>query len=34
MSVLDLVRSDLRSFAGYSSARTESLQGDIWLNAN
>ena len=34
MSVLDLVRSDLRGFAGYSSARTESLQGDIWLNAN
>lgn len=34
MSVLDLVRSDLRGFAGYSSARTESLQGEIWLNAN
>jgi len=34
MSVLDLVRSDLRGFGGYSSARTESLQGDVWLNAN
>jgi histidinol-phosphate aminotransferase len=34
MSVLDLVRSDLRDFDGYSSARTESLQGEIWLNAN
>lgn len=34
MSVLDLVRDDLRGFAGYSSARTESLQGEIWLNAN
>ena len=33
-SVLDLVREDLRSFAGYKSARTEALQGDIWLNAN
>lgn len=34
MSVLDLVRDDLRRFAGYKSARTESLRGDIWLNAN
>lgn len=34
MSVLDLVRSDLCGFTGYSSARTESLQGEIWLNAN
>jgi histidinol-phosphate aminotransferase len=33
-SVLDLVREDLRGFAGYSSARTEKLQGDVWLNAN
>lgn len=31
---LDLVRADLRDFAGYRSARTESLQGDVWLNAN
>lgn len=33
-TVLDLVRSDLRDFAGYRSARTEALTGDVWLNAN
>ena len=32
--VLDLVRADLRDFAGYSSARSEKLDGEIWLNAN
>src|SRR5690606_22277976 len=32
--VLALVREDLRGFAGYSSARTEALDGEIWLNAN
>lgn len=32
--VLDLVRDDLRDFAGYSSARSARLQGEIWLNAN
>jgi len=32
--ILDLVREDLRGFGGYSSARTEKLQGDVWLNAN
>ena len=32
--ILELVRGDLRGFAGYSSARTETLQGEIWLNAN
>lgn len=32
--VLDLVREDLRDFAGYKSARSEALRGDIWLNAN
>lgn len=32
--LLDLVREDLRDFAGYKSARSESLQGDVWLNAN
>ncbi|WP_269791622.1 histidinol-phosphate transaminase [Stenotrophomonas sp. Iso1] len=32
--VLDLVRDDLRGFAGYSSARSAKLEGDIWLNAN
>ncbi|MEG1681379.1 MAG: histidinol-phosphate transaminase, partial [Stenotrophomonas sp.] len=34
VSVLDLVREDLRGFGGYSSARSAKLQGDIWLNAN
>ncbi|MDH5821539.1 histidinol-phosphate transaminase [Luteimonas sp. RD2P54] len=33
-TVLDLVRPDLRDFAGYGSARSERLQGRIWLNAN
>jgi len=33
-SVLDLVRDDLRGFAGYSSARSARLEGDVWLNAN
>ncbi|MGH8052641.1 MAG: histidinol-phosphate transaminase [Stenotrophomonas sp.] len=32
--VLELVRSDLRGFAGYSSARSAKLEGEIWLNAN
>ncbi|MGV8959066.1 MAG: histidinol-phosphate transaminase [Stenotrophomonas sp.] len=32
--VLALVRDDLRAFAGYSSARSSALQGDVWLNAN
>ncbi len=32
--VLELVREDLRDFAGYKSARSETLPGDIWLNAN
>ncbi len=32
--VLDLVRPDLRDFAGYRSARSERVDGDIWLNAN
>jgi histidinol-phosphate aminotransferase len=31
---LTLLREDLREFAGYSSARSSALQGDIWLNAN
>ncbi|MEO6172288.1 MAG: histidinol-phosphate transaminase, partial [Arenimonas sp.] len=34
MSVLDLVREDLRDFAGYASARRASVTGNIWLNAN
>lgn len=33
-AVLALVREDLRGFAGYRSARSEILQGDVWLNAN
>ncbi len=33
-AVLDLVRDDLRGFAGYSSARSAKLAGEIWLNAN
>ncbi|ACA12341.1 MAG TPA: histidinol-phosphate transaminase [Xylella fastidiosa subsp. multiplex] len=33
-TVLDLVRQELRSFAGYSSARSVALTGDLWLNAN
>ncbi len=34
MSVLDLVRDDLRDFAGYGSARKTGLTGRVWLNAN
>ena len=34
MSVLDLVREDLREFTGYRSARSDKLDGAIWLNAN
>ncbi|MEN1924901.1 histidinol-phosphate transaminase [Luteimonas sp. MJ293] len=34
MSVLELVREDLRGFTGYGSARSQRLQGDVWLNAN
>jgi histidinol-phosphate aminotransferase len=29
-----LLRDDLRGFGGYRSARSESLRGEIWLNAN
>jgi len=32
--VLQLVREDLRDFAGYSSARNTKVTGEIWLNAN
>ena len=34
MNPLDLVREDLRGFAGYGSARRSSATGSIWLNAN
>lgn len=33
-AILPLVRPDLRDFAGYKSARSEALSGDVWLNAN
>ncbi len=33
-AVIDLVREDLRGFAGYKSARTETAGGEVWLNAN
>ena len=33
-AVLSLVREDLRGFAGYSSARSAKIDGEIWLNAN
>ncbi|MCL7713629.1 histidinol-phosphate transaminase [Stenotrophomonas mori] len=32
--VLQLLREDLRDFAGYSSARSTALAGEVWLNAN
>jgi histidinol-phosphate aminotransferase len=32
--VLDLLRPDLRGFAGYRSARSDDIDGDAWLNAN
>jgi histidinol-phosphate aminotransferase len=32
--VLELLRPDLRGFAGYSSARRSTVTGSVWLNAN
>lgn len=32
--LLELVREDLRAFAGYSSARRAGVTGRVWLNAN
>jgi histidinol-phosphate aminotransferase len=32
--LMELVRPDLRAFAGYASARKTGLQGSVWLNAN
>lgn len=32
--VLDLVRPELRDFAGYASARRTQANGSVWLNAN
>jgi histidinol-phosphate aminotransferase len=34
VSVLELVRPDLRGFEGYASARQTQVAGDVWLNAN
>ena len=34
VSVLELVRPDLRDFQGYASARRTQAQGGVWLNAN
>ncbi|MGV8943641.1 histidinol-phosphate transaminase [Thermomonas sp.] len=33
-TVSALLRSDLRDFGGYRSARSDKLDGDVWLNAN
>ncbi len=33
-ALLALVRQDLRGFSGYASARSQALQGEVWLNAN
>ena len=33
-AIIDLVREDLRAFAGYSSARSHKVEGTVWLNAN
>ena len=33
-AVLDLLRPDLRDFAGYASARRTQASGSVWLNAN
>ncbi|MBS0225357.1 MAG: histidinol-phosphate transaminase [Proteobacteria bacterium] len=30
----NLLRADLREFAGYKSARSDRITGDVWLNAN
>jgi len=32
--VVDILREELREFAGYSSARKEASGGTVWLNAN
>jgi histidinol-phosphate aminotransferase len=33
-TVSALLRRDLRDFAGYRSARSDALEGEVWLNAN
>lgn len=34
MKAMQLLRDDLRGFAGYRSARSDAVDGDLWLNAN
>ena len=29
-----LLREDLRDFGGYKSARSDLIEGNVWLNAN
>lgn len=33
-AIANLVREDLRGFMGYSSARSQFVDGEVWLNAN
>jgi len=33
-TVAALLREDLRDFGGYKSARTDLIEGNVWLNAN
>jgi histidinol-phosphate aminotransferase len=33
-AILDLVRAELRDYAGYASARRDGARGSVWLNAN
>ena len=33
-TVAALLREDLRDFGGYKSARSDLIEGDVWLNAN
>jgi histidinol-phosphate aminotransferase len=33
-SPLELIRPEMRDFAGYASARREKASGNVWLNAN
>jgi len=33
-TIANLVREDLRGFMGYSSARSQTVDGAVWLNAN
>ena len=33
-AITGLLRDDLRGFMGYSSARSQALDGTVWLNAN